>query len=27
VKADTLGDAEAAHWALIKNSLSFDAIS
>jgi len=24
VKADTLGDAEAAHWALIKNSLSFD---
>jgi hypothetical protein len=27
VKADKLGDAEAAHWALIKNSLSFDAIS
>jgi hypothetical protein len=27
VKPDTLGDAEAAHWALIKNSLSFDAIS
>ena len=27
VKADKLGDAEAAHWATIKNSLSFDAIS
>ena len=27
VKADTLGDAEAAHWALIKNSLSFDTVS
>ncbi|TFY89544.1 DUF1795 domain-containing protein [Pseudomonas kairouanensis] len=26
VKADTLGDAEAAHWALIKHSLSFDAL-
>ena len=24
VKADKLGDAEAAHWAIIKNSLSFD---
>ena len=27
VKADTLGDAEAAHWATIKNSQSFDAVS
>ena len=27
VKAQALGDAEAAHWALIKSSLSFDAIS
>lgn len=27
VKADKLGDAEAAHWATIKNSLSFDAVS
>ena len=25
VKAEKLGDAEAAHWALIKQSLSFDA--
>lgn len=25
VKAEKLGDAEAAHWALIKSSLSFDA--
>lgn len=27
VKAEKLGDVEAAHWALIKNSLSFDAVS